>query len=177
MSLRQIIISLIGAGVLGYMALFLIQSAPHDPEVWHLDPLTVASSETPNSFRVAPEGTPVERVDVASHIYAEDAAVLAEALDTYILRQPRTVRVAGYPSELFLTYAQRSETLKFPDYISIRLIPLGERRSTIAVYSRSRYGYGDMGVNEARVTSWLQTLDSFIDTVAPTSASEPSTGE
>ncbi|WP_112323878.1 DUF1499 domain-containing protein [Oceanibium sediminis] len=34
-------------------------------------------------------------------------------------------------------------------------------RATIAIYSRSRFGYGDMGVNEARVTSWLQSLASF----------------
>ena len=34
-------------------------------------------------------------------------------------------------------------------------------RATIAVYSRSRFGYGDMGVNEARVRAWLQALSSF----------------
>jgi len=105
MSLRQIIITLIGVGILGYLALFLIQTAPHDPEVWHKDP--------------------------------------------------------------FLTYAQRTENLKFPDYISIKVIELGENRSTIAIYSRSRYGYGDMGVNKDRVLRWLETLSSFIETEPP----------
>lgn len=37
-----------------------------------------------------------------------------------------------------------------------------EPRATIALYSRSRFGYGDMGVNEQRVTAWLQALDSFV---------------
>lgn len=168
MSVRQIILLLIGAAILGYLALFLIQTAPHDPEVWHKDPLTEPSSETPNSYRVAPAGTDVERVDEESHIYAESAEVIAEALDTYILRQPQTVRVAGYPQEQYLTYAQRTKTLKLPDYISIKVIPLGENRSTIAIYSRSRYGYGDLGVNKARVTQWLESLSSFIEQGTPT---------
>ena len=181
MSLRKIIITLIGAGVLGYLALFLIQTAPHDPEVWHKDPLTEPSSETPNSYRVAPAGTDVEKVDSPAEIYAESAEVISNALDTFILRQPRTVRIAGNAQELFKTYAERTETLKFPDYISIKVIPLGEKRSTIAVYSRSRYGYGDMGVNQARVTRWLQTLESFIETEPPaqveTESSEPANEE
>lgn len=167
MSVKQIIILLIGAGILGYLALFLIQTAPHDPEVWHKDPLTEPSSETPNSFRVAPAGTAVERVDQEAFIYAESAEVIAKALDDYILRQPRVERVAGYPQEQFLTYAQRTKTLKMPDYISIKVIPLGENRSTLAVYSRSRYGYGDLGVNKARVTQWLESLASFVEKEAP----------
>lgn len=167
MSLRQIIITLIGVGILGYLALFLIQTAPHDPEVWHKDPLTEPSSETPNSFRVAPAGTKVTKVDQEAEIYAASATVISEALDTFILTQPRTVRVAGYPQENFLTYAQRTKNLKFPDYISIKVIELGENRSTIAIYSRARYGYGDMGVNKARVLRWLETLSSFIEEEPP----------
>ncbi len=167
MSLRQIIITLIGVGILGYLALFLIQTAPHDPEVWHKDPLTEPSSETPNSFRVAPAGTDVAKVDQEAEIYAASASVLSAALDTFILTQPRAVRVAGYPQDNFLTYAQRTENLKFPDYISIKVIELGENRSTIAIYSRSRYGYGDMGVNKDRVLRWLETLSSFIETEPP----------
>jgi len=172
MSLRQIVITLIGAGILGYLALFLIQTAPHDPEIWHKDPLTEPSSETPNSFRVAPVGTEINRVDQDALIYAASADVIAEALDTFILTQPRAVRVAGYPQELFLTYAQRTKNLKFPDYISIKVIPLGEERSTIAVYSRSRYGYGDMGVNKARVLRWLETLASFVEKEPPAEEAE-----
>jgi len=177
MSVRQIIILLIGAAILGYLALFLIQTAPHDPEVWHKDPLTEPSSETPNSYRVAPTGTEVERVDQDAFVYAESAEVIAKALDDYIVRQPRTERVAGYPQEQFLTYAQRTKTLKMPDYISIKVIPLGEERSTVAVYSRSRYGYGDLGVNKARVIQWLESLSSFVEQNAPvgldTSAEQP----
>lgn len=167
MSLRQIIITLIGVGILGYLALFLIQTAPHDPEIWHKDPLTEPSSETPNSFRIAPAGTEVTRVDQEAEIYAASASVISEALDTFILTQPRTVRVAGYPQDNFLTYAQRTKSLKFPDYVSIKVIEIGENRSTIAVYSRSRYGYGDMGVNKARVLRWVETLSSFIETEPP----------
>ncbi|MSU89885.1 DUF1499 domain-containing protein [Rhodobacteraceae bacterium 2CG4] len=40
--------------------------------------------------------------------------------------------------------------------------PTVEPRATVAIYSRSRFGYGDMGLNEERVTSWLRALDSFV---------------
>ena len=60
-----------------------------------------------------------------------------------------------------MTYVQRTEKLKFPDYISVKFINLGDGNTTIAVYSRSRYGYADLGVNQARVEQWVRTLDSF----------------
>jgi len=48
----------------GYLISFLIATAPHDPDVWHQDPLNIVTSETPNSFRMAPQGSTSERIDV-----------------------------------------------------------------------------------------------------------------
>lgn len=147
--------------LLGYLASFLIATAPHDPSVWHKDPLTVVTSDTPNSFRMAPAGSTQERIDAISPIYSEDPFILAEAFDEFALQQRATVKIAGLPPELMMTYVQRTEKLKFPDYISVKFIDMGDGNSTIAVYSRSRYGYADMGVNQARVERWVKTLDSF----------------
>jgi len=145
----------------GYFTSFLIATAPHDPEIWHKDPLVVATSETPNSFRMAQLGSTPERIDAISPVYSEDPFVLAEAFDDFARAQRATVRIAGLPPELFMTYVQRTETLKFPDYISIKFIPLDDGTTTLAVYSRSRYGYADLGANQARVERWVKTLDSF----------------
>jgi len=38
---------------------------------------------------------------------------------------------------------------------------MGDGNTSIAVYSRSRYGYADLGVNQARVERWVKTLESF----------------
>jgi uncharacterized protein (DUF1499 family) len=48
--------------------------------------------------------------------------------------------------------------MNFPDTISVRFYALEENRSTLAVYSRSHYGYYDLGVNRRRVQSWLLEL-------------------
>jgi len=48
----------------------------------------------------------------------------------------------------------------FPDVTSniiIRFIKLDEKRTTLAIYSRSIsiHGEGDMGVNKARIRDWI----------------------
>ena len=147
--------------LLGYLVSFLIATAPHDPEVWHRDPLTVETSETPNSFRLAPVGSTNERIDAIAPIYSEDPFVLAEAFDEFALQQRATLRIAGLPPELMMTYVQRTERLKFPDYISVKFIDMGDGTTSVAIYSRSRYGYADLGTNQARVERWIKTLETF----------------
>ncbi len=151
----------LGLFLLGYLLLFLVATAPHDPDMWHEDPLVVATSETPNSFRMAPKGSTSERIDAIAPIYSEDPFVLAEAFDEFAMRQRATVRIAGLPPELMMTYVQRSERLKMPDYISVKILDMGDGTTSIAIYSRSRYGYADMGVNKARVERWIKALESF----------------
>lgn len=152
---------IVGLILIGYLTTFLIATVPHDPNVWHKDPLTVATSETPNSFRMAPKGSTQERIDVAAPIYSEDPFILAEAFDEFVVKQRATVRIAGLPPELMMTYVQRTEKLKFPDYISVKFLDMGDGTTSIAVYSRSRYGYADLGVNQARIERWVKTLETF----------------
>ncbi len=140
---------------------FRIISAGHDPEVWHVDPLDFTIQTTPNTYYVAPQAMVHNTVDREAPIYAADAKTMAKALDDFIMTQQQTTRIAGSPREMWMTYVQRTPTLRMPDYISIRLIDLPDGKSTIAVYSRSRYGYGDMGVNKARVELWLNSIASF----------------
>jgi uncharacterized protein (DUF1499 family) len=53
-----------------------------------------------------------------------------------------------------MTYVVRSRIMGFPDAVSIRLVPLADG-TRVEVFSRSRYGYSDMGVNAARVARWI----------------------
>lgn len=159
-----VVMVILAAVLLGYLAMFLIATAPHDPEEWHVDPLVVPASDTPNDYRLAPEGSTSERIDAFSEVYAARPLVLAQAFDQFALSQRATVRIAGLPPELMMTYVQRTEKLKMPDYLTIKFIDLGDGTSTIAVYSRARYGYGDLGFNKARVERWVKSLDSFIGT-------------
>jgi hypothetical protein len=161
--MRFVLITVVvGALVLGGIALSLIRTVPHTPiERWHVDPLTAPVPATPNFFRVAPVDRVAVPPDQPAATYRADAATLAKAFDDFAARQRDTIRIAGTPAEGWMTYVQRTEVLKFPDYLSVRFIDLGGGRSTLAIFSRSRYGHGDMGVNRARVQAWLEALKPF----------------
>jgi uncharacterized protein (DUF1499 family) len=48
--------------------------------------------------------------------------------------------------------------MRYPDLITVQFRPLDSTRSTLAIYSRSVYGYSDRGVNQRRVRQWLDRL-------------------
>lgn len=140
---------------------YSVLTVEHDATVWHVDPVTAPETIKPHSYRVAPPGLNGERVDMASPVYSANPTLMAKAFDDFVLRQAKTIRIAGSPEEGWMTYVQRTPSLSFPDYISVKFFDLQGGKSTIAVYSRSRYGYSDQGVNEARVSLWIGTLKSF----------------
>lgn len=140
------------------VGLVIVRGSKDVPARWHVDPLVADQPQTPNFFRMLPnEGKHL------SPVYLLDAETLAQSFDRFALAQPRVERLAGKPEDLFATYVQRSKTVHFPDYISVKFIDLGDGRSTIAVFSRSRYGKSDLGVNKLRVTNWLASLESFVE--------------
>jgi hypothetical protein len=58
-------------------------------------------------------------------------------------------------------YIQHSPIFRFPDIVNVELISLGPTRSSIAIYSRSRYGEYDFRKNRKRVERWLFLLQKF----------------
>lgn len=135
----------------------VVRIAGDDPARWHVDPMTAAPTGKPNTWRVGPADA-TQTVDAPAPVYAMAASDLAAAFDRVALGAPRTVRLAGKPDDLWMTYVQRSRLMAYPDYISVRIIPLSDGGSTLAIYSRSRYGQSDLGVNRARVEKWLAAL-------------------
>jgi uncharacterized protein (DUF1499 family) len=61
---------------------------------------------------------------------------------------------------LYSQYVQRAFLLRWPDVITVQTIPIDELKSTLAIHSYSIYGAGDLGVNSARVNSWLTELNN-----------------
>jgi hypothetical protein len=144
------------AGALTAGTVIYIRSAPTDVAVWHVDPLVAPDPGRRNDYRVLPPG--MTGADEQSPVFAIPAEELEMRLDAIILAEPRTGRLAGDPLAAWATYMQRSFFVGYPDYISVRAIDLGEGRSALAIFSRSRYGYSDWGVNRARVRRWLDAL-------------------
>ncbi|MGB0497655.1 MAG: DUF1499 domain-containing protein [Rubricella sp.] len=164
--MKTFILAVLGLLVAGTLVtIWYIRTVPSDPATWHVHPLEAPTPETPNTFRAAPVlgGVPTteERIDLVSPIFDVNPAIIALALDQFALTQSRTERIAGTPESGWMTYVQRSEVMRYPDYISVMVFELENGQSTIAIFSRSRFGYDDLGVNEERVRRWIGTLESF----------------
>ena len=155
-------IYLIIALIVALGALYVrVATVAHDPNEWHVDPFTIERPNTPNNYYVAPQSMVDADVDLEAPVYSASAEVMATAFEQYVLTQPNVSLVAGGAAESAFTFVQRTPVLRMPDYISVKFINFEDGGSTIAIFSRSRFGYGDMGVNKARVDLWLQSLASF----------------
>ncbi|MHA3978581.1 DUF1499 domain-containing protein [Halovulum sp. GXIMD14794] len=99
-----------------------------------------------------------------------DEAWLTYVQRTETLMMPDYISVRFYDLDPEVAEAQEAETAQATTEgddasdgeASAIVQTSAEPRASIALYSRSRFGYGDMGVNEARVTAWMRALDSFV---------------
>jgi hypothetical protein len=72
-----------------------------------------------------------------------------------IAGQAGILRVVTEPRRF--VYIQHSPVFRFPDIVTVEFVPI-DNRSSIAVYSRSRYGEFDFAKNRKRVEKWLFLL-------------------
>jgi hypothetical protein len=130
---------------------------PDDPAVWHVDPAAAGRTGAPNDYLVAPEGATAAPPDRVAEAHPLPPGELLLAFDAAATGAPRTERIAGSPDEGLVTYVQRSRVFGFPDYVSARAVEV-PGGSALIVWSRSRFGHDDLGVNRARVEDWLARL-------------------
>jgi uncharacterized protein (DUF1499 family) len=142
---------LVAPGGLAY-----IRSVGHDPAVWHADPALGERTGRPNDILVAPPG---EGGDIASPVFDETPEALLQSFAEVALSKPRGSVVAGDPAAGFVTFVQRSALMGYPDYISARAVETPEG-AALWIWSRSRFGYSDMGVNRGRIEDWLVLLQA-----------------
>ena len=84
--------------------------------------------------------------------------ILRRRLTGSLERAATSMWWAAHLRVVFVTYVQTSALFAFPDYISVKFIEIDANTSTLAVFSRSRLGKNDLGVNKKRVTAWLDQL-------------------
>ena len=147
--MTKFVLALLAIAALG---LAYIRLAPMDPGTWHANPERGTRTGKPNDYLLGPGG---DREALTSDL---PPAELAARIDTVAMAEPRTNRLAGDPASGHVTYVQRSRAMGFPDAISVRTVPDGDG-SRLMVWSRSRYGQSDLGVNAARVWRWLAAAD------------------
>jgi uncharacterized protein (DUF1499 family) len=121
-----------------------------------IDFSTLKLPRSPNTFLIAPEGL---CANAAPHApaprFRQEAAKVRAAWAKVVARQPKITPGDQSDSLMQDEWVQRTAWMSFPDTITARFIPLPEGGSTIAVYSRSKFGYRDFGVNRKRVEAWI----------------------
>ena len=123
-------------------------------------------TDRPNRYLMCPRNLCRAESDAVS---PEFDVTVSRLLDWWLIMteaQPRVERLATETKIMQYHFVQRSELFGFPDLITVRFFALGDRRSTLAVYSRSIQGYYDFGTNRARVESWMEELPNWVTPLA-----------
>jgi uncharacterized protein (DUF1499 family) len=114
---------------------------------------------TPNTALAAPAGfqpTP----DIVTPAYKVSPQQLFAAIQRVATSAPRSFLQVEYPERLQAHYVLRSDWLNFPDLVTIQVT----LDSHLILWSRSVYGRSDLGVNKARLATWLAALDRVLPT-------------
>jgi uncharacterized protein (DUF1499 family) len=137
-------------------SMLYIRHSSMSVERWHVDPATAPRPGTPNAYLLRDiDG------DAPAAMLAAPPEAVAAALDRVAATAPRVTRLAGSAAGGHVTYVQRSRIMGYPDAMSIRLSPVGDG-TRIEIFSRSRFGYSDAGVNAARVARWMARLEDAL---------------
>jgi uncharacterized protein (DUF1499 family) len=113
---------------------------------------------SPNQHLVCPPDFCAADANAESPISQEPLESLKARWFKLMQRQPRTELVLSDPDKQQFTYRVKTALIHFPDDVTVRFIPLDDKRSTLAIYSRSHYGYSDLGENRRRIEDWLREL-------------------
>ena len=130
------------------------------PAAEPLDFAALALPPSPNACLAAPPGVhPGAQVTVPP--LPVDAATAWPILRRLGERFPRTTLLREWPEQRQAQWVQRSALARFPDIVAAELRP-GPEGAGLFLYSRSLFGWHDLGVNRRRVQAWLAALDAAL---------------
>jgi len=121
-----------------------------DQSIWHLDPDSITFNNKSNSFLLNYNNKGTEIFDISVNS-------LFNHLNNIIIND-NCEKVFGDINFGLITYVCRSKVFGFPDYVSISFEKLDNNKSSISIFSRSRFGKYDFGKNKQRIQKWLTEL-------------------
>ena len=90
-------------------------------------------------------------------------AVLWATLNRVAAGMPRNFKLGEWPERLQAQWVERSALMNYPDIIAAEVRPHAAG-AALLLYSRSLFGWSDLGVNKARAERWLAALDAALNT-------------
>ena len=137
------------------IALPLLASGEHPASISFK---TLRLPKSPNTYLVCPPDACATRPMLSSPIYTFSADELRRRWQEMIKKQSKVTLLHSDLENMQFQYVQRVGFFNFPDYIDVKFISIDNKKSTLAIYSRSKYGYYDFGVNKRRIIGWLNEL-------------------
>ena len=117
---------------------------------------TLVPPNRPSRWLIAPPGVTAVAPDAPAPSFAISADALADRLAMVLAALPRAALVARTGRRM--AFVQKSRVFQFVDDIAAEAIDLGDGMSAPTLYSVSRVGYSDFGVNRTRLESVLAAL-------------------
>lgn len=116
-------------------------------------------SRKPNQYLMTPPGFCLNAIpNRESPVFKMSAEDLMMRFMAVASAAPNVRMVERDAERRQVELVQHSATFRFPDDISAAFVALENGGSTLALYSRSRLGYSDFGVNRRRVEDWTRRL-------------------
>lgn len=113
----------------------------------------------PNTCLVAPENFCLAtEADFAAPEFQLSGAELFAKLNDMIASERSFGQLTSDADALRLKFVATTGLMRFKDDVDIEVIPLDDGKATLAIYSRSRVGYSDLGANRKRVTKLIAEL-------------------
>lgn len=123
-----------------------------------IDFTTLIPPNKPNWNLVAPKGLCRKAQPHAeAPVFPVSPDTLWSRLVETVLREPRVSIHDQDKAARYLDFTQVSLIFRFPDRVTVQILPAGDG-ATLAIYSRSKYGRSDLGVNAKRVKRLLAAL-------------------
>jgi hypothetical protein len=145
------------AGVKGRKQFWALIFGPVKREAIVFEELRLRSS--PNQYLVCPPGL---CRNAKPHAEAPVFEMQPQALRARWMERigglPLVEQVGSGPALEQYDFEALTPLARFPDTITVRFLPTGDGRATLAIYSRSHYGRNDFGANEKRIKAWLGLL-------------------
>lgn len=126
-----------------------------------IDLRNIERSRSPNDVLACPPRFCRAEADFESLIFQISKTELINQARRLIAAEPRTELAGSNPTLDQLVFIQRSRLFGFPDTIWVQSISVNLGAALI-IYSRSNYGYWDLGTNRERVRRWIDKLEKAV---------------
>jgi len=115
-----------------------------------------------NSYLICPKDLCRGATDGEAAVYDVGVAGLSRALFAYTDRHEGiTMRKRDLMNWQF-DLSEYATGENFPDVITVKFIPIGEDKSTVAIYSRSVIGSSDKAQQKERVDRWFRFIEAAL---------------